>query len=106
MEPAEADGYRLTPRALLDLEEIWRYSAETWSVARADLHLDGLTRLFATIAAMPSLTRERTDITPPVRLHAHEGHLVAYRLVEGQVVIIRLLGARQDWLAILRASES
>ncbi len=36
MAPAEPDAYRLTPRALADLDDIWRHSAETWSVAQAD----------------------------------------------------------------------
>jgi len=29
MAPAEPDSYRLTPRALADLDDIWRHSAET-----------------------------------------------------------------------------
>ncbi len=106
MAQAEAAGYRLTPRALADLEEIWRYSAETWSIAQADLHVDGLAQIFSVIAAMPGLARERPGFIPPVRIHAHEGQLVIYRLAEGQVVILRLLGARQDWRAILAAAES
>ena len=105
MAPAEPDAYRLTPRALADLDDIWRHSAETWSVAQADRQVDALAAVFALIAAMPGLARERPDFRPPVRIHAHEGHLVIYRLVEGQMVILRLLGGAQDWLAILRAAE-
>ncbi len=106
MAPAEAGGYRLTPRALADLEAIWRYSAATWSIAQADGEIDALAQTFAVIAALPGMARERSDITPPVRIHVHRGHLVVYRLEASGVVIIRLLGAGQDWLAILRASEA
>lgn len=106
MAQTEAGGYRLTPRALADLEEIWQYSAETWSIAQADQHVDGLAQIFAMVAAMPGLARERPEFIPPARIHAHEGHLVVYRVVEGQAVILRLLGARQDWRAILVAGES
>ncbi|MBX9596740.1 MAG: type II toxin-antitoxin system RelE/ParE family toxin [Roseomonas sp.] len=103
MTPAEA--YRLTPRALADLEAIWRYSAETWSITQAELQVDALAQTFAMIAAMPGLARERPEFIPPVRIHAHDGHLVIYRLVDSQVVILRLLGGRQDWRAILAAAE-
>jgi len=106
MAQAEAAGYRLTPRALADLGEIWRYSAETLSVTQADQHVDALAQRFAMIAAMPGLAQERPEFIPPVRIHVHEGLLVIYRLAGGEAVILRLLGARQDWRAILAAAES
>ena len=102
---AQAEAYRLTPRALADLEAIWRYSAETWSITPAELQVDALAQTFAMIAAMPGLARERPEFIPPIRIHAHDGHLVIYRLVDSQVVILRLLGGRQDWRAILAAAE-
>lgn len=101
----EARSYRLAPRAFDDLEDIWRYTAETWSVAQADLYTDGLTRVFETIAALPTLARERTEFDPPVRIHAHEGHLIVYTLSDDNLIILRLLGGRQDWMPILRAAD-
>ena len=64
-----AEAYRLTPRALADLEDIWRYSAETWSAAQADQHVDALAQSFGMITALPVLARERLEFTPPVRIH-------------------------------------
>jgi toxin ParE1/3/4 len=98
-------AYRLSPRALADLEEIWRYSAETWSIAQADEQVDTLVRLFETIAGMPGLARERHEFSPPVRIHVHDSHLIVYGLSRGRVVILRLLGTRQDWLSILKAAD-
>jgi toxin ParE1/3/4 len=103
---AAAEGTRFTPRALTDLEEIWRCAAETWSADQADRQVDALAQCFAMIAAMPGLARERPDFRPPVRIHVLGAHLVVYRLVEREVVILRLLGARQDWPAILMAADS
>lgn len=102
----EARPYRLTPRALDDLEEIWRYTAETWSVGQADRFTDDLARVFETLAALPSLARERPEFDPPVRIHTHERHLIVYVVAEDdQVDIVRLLGGRQDWMAILNAVD-
>lgn len=101
----DARPYRLAPRALEDLEEIWRYTAETWSVAQADRYTDDLARVFETISALPSLARERPEFNPPVRIHTHERHLVIYALSDDQLVIVRLLGGRQDWLSILKAAD-
>jgi toxin ParE1/3/4 len=97
--------YRLAPRALADLDDIWRYSAETWSIDQADRYIDDLTRIFETIAAMPTLARERLEFKPPVRIHVHERHLIVYTVTENQVTILRLLGGRQDWISILKAAD-
>ncbi|HEV7268456.1 MAG TPA: type II toxin-antitoxin system RelE/ParE family toxin [Falsiroseomonas sp.] len=104
MSSGEPGAYRLTPRALSDLDDIWRWSAETWSIAQADRHVDELAQVFETIAAMPGLARERREFTPPVRIHLHDNHLVIYAIAEDYIVILRLLGARQDWLSILKAA--
>lgn len=101
----EARPYRLTPRALDDLEEIWRYTAETWSIIQADRYTDDLARVFETIATLPTLARERTEFDPPVRIHTHESHLIVYVLTDDHVVILRLLGGRQDWVSILKAAD-
>lgn len=101
----EARLYRLAPRALDDLDDIWRYTAETWSVAQADHYTDDLARIFETLAALPTLARERTEFDPPVRIHTHESHLIIYVLADDRVVIVRVLGGRQDWVSILKAAD-
>jgi toxin ParE1/3/4 len=101
----EATHFELTPQALADLEIIWRYSAETWSIGQADRYIDSLTQGFETLVAMPSLARERSEFSPPMRLHPHGRHLIIYHLTGQAVIIIRVLGAGQDWQALLTALE-
>jgi toxin ParE1/3/4 len=105
MSSSESGLYRLTPRALADLDDIWRYSAETWSVEQADRYIDDLVRVFEMITAMPALAVEHRSFQPPVRLHVHESSLIVYTVTDGDVAIVRLLGGRQDWLSILKATD-
>ncbi len=105
MSSDEPRQYRLTPRALVDLEDIWRYTAEQWSIEQADRYVDELTQVFQAIAALPLLARERMEFDPPVRIHVHGSHLVVYTVYDDHVAILRLLGGRQDWVAILNATE-
>lgn len=105
MSSGDARDYRLSPRALADLDDIWRYSAETWSVEQADHAIDEFARIFETIAAMPTLARERSEFAQPVRIHVHKSHLIVYSTEEDHVAILRLLGGRQDWASILRAAD-
>lgn len=105
MSSARPADYRLTPKALADLDDIWRYTAETWSPDQADAYIDDLVRTFEVIAATPTLDRDRPDFSPPVRVHAHRSHLIVYTVTPDHVAILRLLGGRQNWLAILDALE-
>lgn len=105
MSSGRPPAYRLTPRALSDLDDIWRFSAERWSVDRADIYLDELVRTFELIASVPTLARERPEFTPPVRIHSHGSHLIVYSAEADGVVVFRLLGSRQDWAAILNAAD-
>jgi toxin ParE1/3/4 len=101
MAPGESTGYRLTPKAEDDLAAIWRYSAETWSAAQADTCLDTLVATIETIVAMPILARERREFDPPVRIHPTAEHVIIY-LIDGDVIfVIRILGGRQNWRAML-----
>ena len=93
--------YRLTPAALSDLEEIWRYSSEQWSEDQADRYIDKLEHLFGTLVLMPALGRDYPEFTPPVRIHVHEAHLVIYTINQDHIAIQRILGGKQDWRSIL-----
>jgi len=54
---------------------------------------------------MPLIARERTEFSPPLRIHVHGTHLVVY-VSDGKAVdILRVLGGRQDWVSILNAAE-
>lgn len=98
-------SYRLKPKALEDLEEIWRYTAETWSLSQADIYQDALANSFKLIAGMPEVARERMEFDPPVRIHVHQSHLIVYIILDEHIEIVRVLGGRQDWHTILQALE-
>ncbi len=51
--------YGLAPQARADLENIWRYTAETWSIKQADKYIRELTSVFRLIGSMPMMARER-----------------------------------------------
>lgn len=105
MKSGKPTHYRLTPRAVEDLEEIWLYTADTWSITQADRYTDSFAQSFETILAMPEIARERGEFTPPVRIHPSGQHHVVYRIEGDHILVIRILGGRQDWAAILKAID-
>lgn len=98
---ASASRYELTPQALGDLDDIWRYTAGTWSVEQADIYIDGLANVFDLLVSMPEMAPERHEFTPRVRIDPHGQHLVIYIVREDAVVIVRVLGGGQNWRPVL-----
>lgn len=97
----EGNGWVLRPAAEADLSEIWIEGASTWGVAQAEHYADGLFALFDLLVEFPEIARERTEISPPVRIHPSGAHLVIYRR-EGQgIEIIRILHVHQNFTAYL-----
>ncbi|TNE64896.1 MAG: type II toxin-antitoxin system RelE/ParE family toxin [Rhodobacteraceae bacterium] len=96
----------LTPKARTDLEEIWAYTVETWSEAQAERYLDTISESFDMLCAMPTMAREYHEFTPPVRIHPIGPHLVVYVADDAKLSVIRVLGAKQNWQAVLDQVES
>ncbi|WP_417816334.1 type II toxin-antitoxin system RelE/ParE family toxin [Thalassospira alkalitolerans] len=105
MLSARPTHYLLSPRALDDLDDVWRYTAENRSLDQADTYIDGLVEVFDAIVAMPNIAGERPEFTPPVHIHSYQSHLVVYMTKPDQIVILRVLGGQQNWQEILRALE-
>lgn len=97
--------YHLSPAARNDLEDILRYTAHEWSVDQAELYSDGLEESVNRLLYIPEMARERTEFTPPVRIYRSSLHMVIYRIESDHLVILRVLGGKQDWQAVLRAIE-
>lgn len=97
--------YRLRPEALDDLDDIWRYTAETWSLAQADRYIDQLVTTFEALVNLPGVAREYVEFTPPIRIQVHQSHLIVYRVDNSMIDIIRVLGGRQNWKRILSALD-
>ncbi len=106
MEPTELYGYQFTPKAEDDLEAIWRYSAETWSPDQADIYIDTLIHTIETLVAMPTIARERTEFVPPIRIHPAAEHLIIYCAKGDMLLVIRILGSRQNWRALLEVIDA
>ncbi|MFD1507945.1 type II toxin-antitoxin system RelE/ParE family toxin [Lacimonas salitolerans] len=105
MPASDLTAYRLTPAAQDDLEDIWLYTLQQWSIKQADRYADILEDTFDRLLFMPEMARERTEVDPPVRIHPSGGHLIIYRIERDHLVILRVLGAGQDWHAFLKAAD-
>ncbi|WP_264319382.1 type II toxin-antitoxin system RelE/ParE family toxin [Rhizobium terrae] len=52
------------------------------------------------LADNPRMARERRELKPPMRLHPHQAHVIAYTIREHDILIVRVLHGRQDWQSL------
>lgn len=82
----------IRPLALSDLEEIWFYTFDNWSMEQADNYQDQLYDAFSRISNNPFLGREFSEFDQ-YRIYRYnlQSHAIFYHIDEELVVIIRVL---------------
>lgn len=88
-------SYALSPLVEIDLEEIWFYTFQNWSLAQADsYHRD----LIATLNGLVSGTKRGRDVdVRPNYLKCPVGsHMIYFRARGDQIEVIRILHQQQD----------
>jgi toxin ParE1/3/4 len=93
-------AYRLTRAAAEDIRHVYREGKRLFGVRQADLYHLFLESIFEMLAQNPESARERTEISPPVRVHPCGAHLVVYLKTEdGNVLVLRVRHARENWIS-------
>ena len=83
-----SDLYRLTPRALSDLDDIADYTIETWGIEQLDVYLGQLTDRVEWLAKNQLLGRARDDIHPGYRCFPEGSHKIFYVIRDEYVDVI------------------
>jgi toxin ParE1/3/4 len=83
-------GFRLTPRALRDLDAIADYTLRTWGADQMEAYLRGIESRIAWLADNPDLGRRREDVGKGYRSFLEGSHLIFYLIEEDRVVVIGL----------------
>ena len=73
--------YETTSLADEDVVRAYVYGNRMFGTAQAESYFADLIRCFDLLAEHPLLARERPEFTPPVRVHFHKAHVIAYLLI-------------------------
>lgn len=88
--------YRLTPAAVTDLEDIWLYTLQQWSLEQANAYTDALTQGFGELAVRPSKARACDEIRKGYR-RIRIGHHTIYLTVQDYgIAVVRILHKAMD----------
>lgn len=93
--------YRIRALAQSDLESIWLYTCDEWSVAQADAYLEALIQRFEWLAENPTLGKPRDDIKSGYFCFPEGMHLIFYIVKDNYVEIIGIPHQRMDIIEYL-----
>ncbi len=89
--------YRLSNKAVADLEEIWLYTYENWSTEQADRYYRLLIAEIEYICDHADAGKPMDHIRKGYRASKVKSHFIFYRMAdEGIIEVIRILHERMD----------
>lgn len=91
----QGKSYALSPLAEIDLEKIWLYTFQNWSLGQADSYHRDLVAVFNGLASGSKRGRD-VDVRPDYLKCPAGSHMIYFRDTGDQIEVIRVLHQRQD----------
>lgn len=88
--------YRLTDDSIYDLENIFEYTVYEFNYDQAIKYLDSFDAILENLSANPNLGRLRNEIRNELRSITHSKHVIFYRIIENEIIILRILHGSRD----------
>jgi toxin ParE1/3/4 len=91
-------NFKISQEAILDLENIWLYTFENWSLEQADRYFNLIMNEIEQIALNPKLGNDFGKIRKGYYIARIKSHFIFYKLnQENEIVeIVRILHQRMD----------
>ena len=88
--------YVISKKAVSDLEEIWRYTVEKWSIDQADRYYNLIFDEIQFICKNVNAGKSMEHVRKGYRASKVKSHLIFYRIQNNIVEVIRILHERMD----------
>ena len=90
-------NYRISNKAVSDLDEIWVYTFNKWSVKQADRYYNLIISEIEYLATNPGSGKSMEHIKIGYRASKIKSHLIFYKLNTNNIVeVVRILHQRMD----------
>jgi toxin ParE1/3/4 len=89
--------FRLRPKAVKDLENIYEYSYQEFGSARADQYIRDLDTAFHKLVDEPDLGTDASHISPNLLVYRVVSHLIFFKPSVYGINIIRVLHKSMDY---------
>lgn len=91
-------GYKISAKAAADIEDIWLYTFENWSLEQADRYVNLILDEIEYLAGNPTAGKDFSHVRKSYRRSKVKSHVVFYRYGDSQsdIEVIRVLHERMD----------
>ncbi len=86
----------ISKKAVSDLEEIWRYTVEKWSIQQADRYYNLIIDEINYICKNNSSGKSMCHVRKGYRASKVKSHLIFYKVSNSTIEIIRILHEQMD----------
>ncbi len=91
-------AYTLSRKTEDDIIEIYIEGASLFGLSQADKYHDEIEVMLHLLSENPRIAHERLEISPPVRIHPFQPHLIVYTVNDDHdIFIIRICHSHEDW---------
>lgn len=87
----------LSPRAKADIEEIWDYTVEHWSVGQAEIYIRQVQTAIHVVAAKPEIAKSCEAIRTGYWKYPAGSHVIFFKLISDGIDVVRILHSRMDF---------
>ena len=98
-------GFRVTTRALRDLDAIADYTLEKWGERQAEKYISELEQRFRCLAQHPKAGRTRDEVGVGYRSYPHGAHVIFYVTLGADIAIIGVPHGAMDVEAYFEKPE-
>jgi len=88
--------YELSSLAGEDLERIWLYTYETWSITQADFYYNLILDEIEKLCNHPEIGRTIEKVKRDHRIREVKSHLIIYKIKNDIIYVDRILHQRMD----------
>ena len=88
--------FKISKKAISDLEEIWLYTVEHWSVEQADRYYNLIFEEIAYICKNENAGKPMEHVRKGYKVAKVKSHLIFYKITNDAIEIVRILHERMD----------
>lgn len=89
-------AFEISKLAELDLESIWLFTLENWSLTQADKYYHLIISEIHSICENPELGKSIEEIKKEHRIRKIKSHIIVYKINKNKIWIDRILHKRMD----------
>lgn len=93
----------MIPAAKADLQDIWRYTVETWEEQQAENYVGTIKKACHTLIQQPQLGKALPAVHEELRVYRCQHHFIFYLTDSEHLIFIAFLHERMDMLKHLTA---